>query len=212
MKLIEDLGMLKPKETSKYTTRHGIYECPTCSKHFKVITASVKSGRSTQCNSCSSTIASTTHGKSKTSPNYQRWEQMKQRCLNPNSSKYDYYGGKGISICSAWVHDFTVYEDYIMSLPNAGKTGYTVDRIEGSKNYTKGNLRWASKRLQARNTKTTLHSKSGVNGVTWDSRRGKWFVNITIDKKMKNLGRFDDLNEAIQVRKDAEIANNWTKD
>jgi len=212
MKLIKDLGMLKPKETSKYTVRHGMYECPTCLKHFKVITASVKSGRSTQCNSCGVTKSSTTHGRSKTSPNYQRWEQMKQRCLNPNSAKYSYYGGKGITICPKWLKDFSAYEDYIMSLPNAGKPGYTVDRIEGYKDYIEGNLRWASKRLQARNTKTTVNSKSGVNGVTWDTRRGKWFVSITVDKKMKNLGRFDDLNEAIKVRKNAEAANNWTKD
>lgn len=32
--LVEDLGMLYPKKTSKRKRHYGIYECPTCKKHF----------------------------------------------------------------------------------------------------------------------------------------------------------------------------------
>ena len=212
MELIEDLGMLKPKETSNYKVRYGLYQCPVCEKAFKVITNSVKSGKSTQCNSCGNIKAKTTHGMSKTSPNYNRWEQMKQRCTNPKSPKYSYYGGNGITVCDEWSTNFTAYNDYIMSLPNAIKKGYTVDRIDSSKGYTKGNIRWASKTLQARNCKTSTTSKSGVSGVTWDTQRQKWFASITIDAKQKNLGRYLDLEDAINARKSAEDKHNFLKE
>ena len=42
---------------------------------------------------------------------------------------------------------------------------------------------------------------SGVTGVSWDKLRNKWIAHI----KRKNLGRFNTKEEAIKVRKQAEI-------
>lgn len=30
------------------------------------------------------------------------WYSMLRRCNNPNHKSYQYYGGKGISVCSDW--------------------------------------------------------------------------------------------------------------
>jgi hypothetical protein len=69
----------------------------------------------------------------------------------------------------------------------------TDDRIE--------NLRLASKREQALNTRRTLPQQSGVPGVTWDKRRSKWCVWTTVDGKRKQVGRYTELEEAINVKK-----------
>lgn len=45
---------------------------------------------------------------------------------------------------------------------------------------------------------------SGVMGVRWDSNRKKWYVDIEFKGKRHYLGRYEDKDEAIRVRKEAE--------
>jgi hypothetical protein len=40
--------------------------------------------------------------------------------------------------------------------------------------------------------------------VCWDKSRGKWKADIRFRGKKYNLGRFDDINDAIEARKEAE--------
>ena len=48
--LIEDLGMIKPLVESKKFYRYGIFECPSCKKHFKASINNVKTGNHLTCN------------------------------------------------------------------------------------------------------------------------------------------------------------------
>ena len=48
------------------------------------------------------------------------------------------------------------------------------------------------------------NNTSGCSGVTWKEKNQKWEVRINVNKKRYNLGLYDDLNEAIKVRKEAE--------
>lgn len=50
----------------------------------------------------------------------------------------------------------------------------------------------------------TKANKSGVVGVCWDKSRGKWMASIRFKGKKYNLGRFDDIQDAIDARKEAE--------
>lgn len=47
-------------------------------------------------------------------------------------------------------------------------------------------------------------NKSGVVGVNWDRSRGKWQASIRFKGHRYNLGRFDDIEDAITARKEAE--------
>ena len=49
------------------------------------------------------------------------------------------------------------------------------------------------------------NNTSGITGVGWYQRSEKWRVRIDIDGKQINLGYFDDFNEAVKVRKEAEL-------
>ena len=46
---------------------------------------------------------------------------------------------------------------------------------------------------------------SGVTGVSWSKRNEKWRPYISINGKQTGLGYYDDFDEAVQVRKEAEI-------
>ena len=36
------------------------------------------------------------------------WANMKQRCSNPKSKDYQYYGGRGVSVCEEWKDSFEI--------------------------------------------------------------------------------------------------------
>lgn len=46
-----------------------------------------------------------THGKSNTRL-YGIYRGMWRRCYNKNHEHYNQYGGRGITICDEWLHDF----------------------------------------------------------------------------------------------------------
>jgi len=48
------------------------------------------------------------------------------------------------------------------------------------------------------------NNTSGHPGVTWEEGRSKWKATIKIDGKLKNIGRYDTLEEAVEARKQAE--------
>lgn len=35
---------------------------------------------------------------------------MRDRCLNPNSNRYDRYGGRGITICPEWLESYETFK------------------------------------------------------------------------------------------------------
>jgi hypothetical protein len=81
---------------------------------------------------------------------------MIQRCTNPSNSKYAYYGGRGISICSRWVESFAAF---LADMGECPGSGYSIDRIDVNGNYEPGNCRWATKKEQSRNTRQ-IHALS----------------------------------------------------
>ena len=66
------------------------------------------------------------HGKSK-SPEYRTWARIKNRCYNPKSASYAYYGKLGITMCWGWRESFQNFLNDLHERP-AGMT--TIDRID----------------------------------------------------------------------------------
>lgn len=44
-----------------------------------------------------------------------------------------------------------------------------------------------------------------MTGVIWDASRNKYIAIIVVNRKVINMGRYKTIEEAIQVRKQAEI-------
>lgn len=87
------------------------------------------------------------HGKSKTRT-YRIWKGMHRRCSKPGSSRYEYYGGRGIAVCERWCS----FENFFADMGEAGDM--SLDRLDNSKGYEPGNCVWANKTVQARNQRT----------------------------------------------------------
>lgn len=92
--------------------------------------------------------ANKTHGLSKTDGTaYNSWQAMLNRCTNPNSPKYNLWGGRAITVCDRWLHSF---ENFLADMGDRPK-GTSIDRINNDGNYEPHNCRWATPSQQAFN-------------------------------------------------------------
>lgn len=98
------------------------------------------------------------------SQEYRAWTGIKNRCYNENSKDFHKYGGCGIKMDSAFVDDFMAFLNEVGSVPDKEQQ-WSIDRIDNTKGYIKGNMRWATKAQQVRNRGMSKHNKTGVNGV-----------------------------------------------
>ena len=113
---------------------------------------------STSCGIAESNTARARHGMWK-SKEYGAWVNMKRRCLNPNTTHFAAYGGRGITIHQPWIDSF---ETFLASVGLAPSPQHSLDRIDTDGNYEPDNVRWASKKEQSNNRRETLSAE--VNG------------------------------------------------
>lgn len=97
---------------------------------------------------------------------YGVWHTMKSRCFNPNNKKYKNYGGRGITVCDEWRHDFQAFYDWAMS--HGYEEGLTLDRVDNDRGYCPENCRWADWKTQANNMRRT--PRIVVNGVKYTAK------------------------------------------
>lgn len=67
------------------------------------------------------------------------------------------------------------------------------------------NLREANRQQNAMNQGLRSDNTSGHKGVHWRKIERKWWAQIQISGKCKSLGLYDDINEAINARRKAEL-------
>jgi hypothetical protein len=214
MKMIEDLGMRFANSTSKQSVHQAIYECPFCGSIFKANKANVDRGHTQSCG-CLFLIAVSRYtemlGISNTK-DYGVWKGIKGRTTMPNHSAFKYYGARGIKLCDEWINDPKLFIEYIRKLPNYGKKGYTIDRIDNDGNYELGNLRWASRHIQNTNERKRNDNASGYIGVGFFARtHNHWYACIGVNKKQIHLGYFKTPKEAAIARNNYIIENNLTE-
>lgn len=82
------------------------------------------------------------------------WNDMKQRCGNPNNPVFNNYGGRGIKVCDEWLNNFEAFFDWAIATgykPDAKRGECTLDRIDNDGDYEPFNCRWVDMKVQSNN-------------------------------------------------------------
>lgn len=80
-----------------------------------------------------------------------------------------------------------------------------IDHINGNRADNRiSNLREATRAQNGQNRRPNKGSETGVVGVTWSRKYGKWIARIMSNKKAISLGSFISIEDAIAARKAAE--------
>jgi len=178
-----------------------VLNCERCERVFKAYPSAKRRFCSS---SCAGKVGPKTHGESR-SRLYNIWSHMKTRCSCETASNYQYYGGRGITVCDEWVKSFEVFRNWAIS------HGYAkhleLDRANGNVGYSPENCRWATKPQQAQNTRKRRDAKtSKFKGVS--RCNGKFRVQITKDGSTHHVGMFENEVEAAGVY-DREAVNHF---
>lgn len=87
------------------------------------------------------------------SKEHRAWRHIKGRCFNPTDAAFDYYGGRGITMCEEWADNFEAFLAHIGPAPGPDMT---VERIDNDRGYEPGNVRWATMLDQKQNMRRTI--------------------------------------------------------
>lgn len=124
-----------------------------------VIATEARTGHVKSCGCSQFFGANKKHGR-KFTRLYTVWCNMKSRCDNPQNNAYHNYGARGIAYQPSWSNFIAFAED--MGEPPTSK--HTLDRADNEKGYSKENCRWATRGVQARNTRQNVWVE--IDGVT----------------------------------------------
>ena len=153
-------GRLTVLERAPNNKKQTVWECRCdCGNIVRVQMGHLRSGKIVSCGCYkreNSTKKATKHGKCGTKL-HRVWLTMRQRCNNPKCKSYQYYGRRGISVCSEW-DDYTTFENWAFSHGYA--EGLTIERVNVHGNYCPENCTWIPLAEQMKNTTRTLNNRN----------------------------------------------------
>lgn len=199
MKLVDRTGQVFGKLTvleqaGRNELKKVLWKCKCeCGKETVVVSGSLVTGNTTSCGCEGGSYKHGGTGKG----SYNTWRAMIRRCTIPTDKDYPRYGGRGVSVCPAWMD----YRNFAVDMGEP-EGNQTLDRINPYGNYEPDNCRWASPTAQARNVVVRKTTKSGYTGV--HLRDGKWYGEITVRKKKYYSSACLTIEEAAAARKQLE--------
>ncbi len=168
---------------------HTLWECVCdCGEICVRKASSLKNETTRSCGCLQREVAgnrSRTHGYTSV-PEYDVWLKAVERITDPSATGYHRYGGRGLSMCEAWLASFDVFLQDMGPRPSSK---YTLERIDNDKGYEPDNCRWATRKEQSNNMSSNV--VLDYNGETktiaqWCSELGH--VYSTIRGRVRRYG------------------------
>lgn len=127
----------------------------------------------------------------------QTWYDMKRRCYDTSRKRYEYYGGKGITVCEEWKNSFIAFRKWALS--NGYQDGLQIDRIDSNGNYCPENCRWVTphqnKMNKTSNTGISRYKGVGLSHINQDGQK-RWRAYIRFKGVRTHLGTFNSEEKA----------------
>lgn len=197
----------------KPTYQYAIWECRCeCGNVINIRASSVTAGRQISCG-CERVSAAKRgwdrrgrkHNLSE-HPLYSTWEGIIRRCCKPHLKEYKNYGARGISVCTEWRSDPTMFINHMLEI--GWKVGLTVDRIDNDGNYEPGNVRAANLYVQAnnhrRNRLLTYHGETHtlaewarLRGMSYGALQTRIQRGWSVDRSFNTTVRLRTANDAL---------------
>ena len=150
------LGEVWPDGKDSRGRRYARCEC-ACGGSIETRIDGLQSGRVRSCGCLGAWKVSnlakkynTTHGDTAggVSDEYRCWSNMKSRCFNPRADNYEYYGGRGITVCDRWV---TSYSNFLFDMGRKPSRDHSIDRKDNDGPYSPDNCKWSLMKVQCAN-------------------------------------------------------------
>lgn len=141
-----------------------------CGAEIEVGQSSLRRGQK-GCNHCSRISHGHASYRTKT-PELTCWKNMLDRCYRPTAVTYQFYGGRGISVCQRWRDSFEAFLEDMGLKPTSQ---HSIDRINSDGDYCPENCRWATKQVQVNNTRRNVWIEFRGEKMTitqWSERIG----------------------------------------
>lgn len=200
----ERLTVIAYAGQNKNKISHWYCRCD-CGQVRRVCSYNLKSGITKSCGCLRRESAQkrfSTHGL-RSSSEYNTWAGMKNRCLNPSQICYESYGGRGIVVCDRWLNSF---ENFLEDMGKKPSRNHSIERIDQNGIYEKSNCRWATKKEQARNTRSNRL-------VTFDGETlciAEWSERTGLDSRTI-FARIDTLGWSIERALTKPLPSGWQR-
>lgn len=175
----------RPPGNPSQPYRRWLCECG-CGTTTAVAGRSLTSGRSTSCGCWSREVTSAraiTHGLRHTGE-WNIWQGMKTRCLNPRSKAWPDYGGRGIAVCDEWRDSF---EAFYRDMGPRPSPRHTLERRENDGPYARWNCRWATKREQNNNRRSSRFiTYNGERMTVTEAARRADLGKTTLERRVRD--------------------------
>ena len=174
------------KELPQAIYRVRFFQCLCdCGNLHKARLVCLRTGQTKSCGCYRKLVTSKltkTHGMSGTRI-FRVWCAMKERCMNPKSRGYLYYGIRGISIYKEWLEFSNFYE---WAITHGYAEGLTIERENNDGNYEPNNCKWIT---QAEQTKNSRHchyvTHNGKTSTVTDCLKSRSISKTTFYRRLR---------------------------
>lgn len=130
---------------------------------------------------------------------YRIWNNLINRCKNPNLKNWHRYGGRGISFCDKWKK----FEGFFEDMGIRPSRNHSLDRIDNNGNYCKENCRWATYREQSRNRSTNVYVEyKGEKKILKDVAQELGLDQQPIKRRLdKGLSLEESINKSLKFKR-----------